>query len=346
MPGDLALVTGGSGFVGGAIVRHLVAAGRAVRALARSDEAASALARAGAEPVHGDVLDPGSLEAAARGCAVVYHAAGVNALCRRDPGPMYRTNVFGSELIVRAAAAAGVRRVVHTSSAATIGEAPGAVGRETTRHRGWYLSHYERSKHLGERRALDVAADQGIEIVCVNPSSVQGPGRTTGTARLILDVVNGRLPVAVDTVLSFVDVEDCALGHLLAEERGRPGERYLLNGATLTTRAALRMLEEVTGVHPRVRFLPGWVARPVGALAEAWGRVRGREVPLCREAVRTLLHGHRYDGSGAERELGLSYTPAAETFRRTLAWYEERGLVARTSPPPDRGPSPDDEAPT
>lgn len=331
MAGDLALVTGGSGFVGGAIVRHLVAAGREVRALARSEEAARALEQAGALPVFGDVLDPRSLEKAARGCAVVYHAAGVNALCKRDPGPMYRANVMGSELVVRAAAAAGARRIVHTSSAATIGEERGTVGREDTPHRGSYLSNYERSKHLAERRVLALAATEGIEAVCVNPSSVHGPGRTAGTARLILDAANGRLPVAVDTVLSFVDVEDCALGHLLAEQRGRPGERYLLNGATLTTRDALRMLAEVAGLRPRVRFLPAWVAPPVGVLAQSWARVRGREVPLCPEAVRTLLHGHRYDGSRAERELGLRYTAARETLRRTLAWYAARGLVPPTS---------------
>jgi dihydroflavonol-4-reductase len=240
---------------------------------------------------------------------------------------MYAANVDGSANIVRAAAGAGVERLVHTSSASAIGEPRGVVGREDTPHRGSYLSHYERSKHLAERTVLALAGDLGLDVVCVNPSSVQGPGRTTGSARLLVGVATGRLALLVDTTISLVDVADCIQGHLLAAERGAPGERYLLSGVTVTTREAVAMLERLWGLPRRVRWAPAAVARAGGACVEAAGWFLRREVPVCREAVRTLLHGHRYDGSQAERELGLRYTPLEETLERTLSWYAERGLV-------------------
>jgi dihydroflavonol-4-reductase len=330
--GDPVLVTGGSGFVGRGVVERLLAEGRRVRALARSDAAAAALADAGAESVLGDVLDPPSLRDAVEGCAGVFHVAGVNAMCLRDPRPMMRTNVEGPSNVLRAAAAAGVPRVVLTSSAAAIGEPPGTIGREDSPHRGWFLSRYERSKHQGERAGVALAAELGIEVVVVNPSSVQGPGRTGGSARLLLELVNGRLPALVDTTISIVDVRDCALGHALAETRGRPGERYLLNGASMTTREAVEIVRRLWGRPRRVRWVRPAVARAGGAAAEGFGRLLRRDVPVCREAVRTLLHGHRYDGSRAGRDLGLRYTPIEETLERALTWYAERGLIPAREP--------------
>ncbi|HWO69396.1 MAG TPA: SDR family NAD(P)-dependent oxidoreductase [Actinomycetota bacterium] len=326
MAGDV-LVTGGSGFVGGAVLARLVAEGRSVRALARSGDAARAVEAAGARAVRGDVLDPSSLLEAMRGCDVVFHAAGVNAMCLPDPGPMLRTNVEGTANVLRAAAAAGVRRVVHTSSASAIGEPAGTVGREDTPHRGAYLSAYERSKHLAERRALELGRALGVDVVCVNPASVQGPGRVTGTARLLLAAARGRLPFLVDARFSVVDVADCAEGHLLAERRGAPGERYLLAGATLTVREALDLFARVAGFRPRAWFLPPRAALGIAGAVELAAGLLGRRAPVCREMVRTLLHGHAYDGSRAERELGLRYTPVEETLRRALEWYAARGLL-------------------
>src|SRR5919204_3261119 len=153
------LVTGGSGFIGGALVEALVSVGRPVRALARSEHAAQALRGRGAEPVTGDVLDPGSLARAMDGCCAVYHAAGVNTFCLADPKPMERVNVDGSANVIAAAAAASVSRVIYTSSAAAIGEVHGTVGNEGSAHRGWFMSEYERTKHLAELRVLHDAAD-------------------------------------------------------------------------------------------------------------------------------------------------------------------------------------------
>jgi dihydroflavonol-4-reductase len=324
---ETAFVTGGTGFLGGAIVERLVAQGRAVRALARSDEAARKLRALEAEPVRGDVLDRGALADAMRGCGVVYHAAGVNAFCLLDPSALFEVNVQGSLNAVQAAADACVRRVVYTSSAATIGEAHGTQGSESSPHRGWFLSSYERSKFEAERAVLAAARELEVEVVSVNPASVQGPGRATGTARLLLDYLNGRLKTVVDATISLVDIADCTEGHMLAEARGEPGERYVLSGGTLTVRDGVRLLERLTGVAGTVRSLPPAVAMAAAAVVETGARLRRKNPRLCRELVRTALHGHAYDGSRAARELGLRYTPVEETIRRALDWFVEQGLV-------------------
>jgi dihydroflavonol-4-reductase len=321
------LVTGGSGFLGGKIVERLLADGRTVKGLARSDDSARALGVLGAEPVRGDVLDQEALTAAMRGCEVVYHAAGVNALCFRDTSPLFEVNVRGSRNVVQAAAAAGVRRVVYTSSAATLGEARGTIGSETSPHRGSFLSSYERSKFEAERAVLAAARETGIEVVCMNPASVQGPGRATGSTRLLLDYLNGKLKAIVDSTISLVDIADCTEGHLLAELRGAAGERYVLSGATLTVGEGIQLLEHLTGVGEPVRTLPPAVATAAAVAVEAAARLRRKTPRVCRDLVRTALHGHSYDGSKAARELGLRYTPVEETIRRTVDWFHEEGLV-------------------
>ncbi|HZB35092.1 MAG TPA: NAD-dependent epimerase/dehydratase family protein [Gaiellaceae bacterium] len=327
-----AFVTGGTGFLGGAIVERLLADGRIVKTIARSDESAHALRTLGAEPVRGDILDAEALTAAMRGCEVVYHAAGVNALCLRDPSPLFEVNVRGSRNVVYAAAAAGVRRVVYTSSAAAVGEARGTVGTETSPHRGWFLSSYERSKFEAEQAVLRAARETGIEVICANPASVQGPGRATGSTKLLLDYLNGKLKAIVDSTISLVDIADCTEGHLLAEVRGEPGERYVLSGATVTVREGIQLLDRLTGIDEPVRALPPAVATAAAVAVETAARLRRTTPRVCRDLVRTALHGHSYDGSRAERELGLSYTPLEETIRRTVGWFLEQGLVDRRLP--------------
>jgi dihydroflavonol-4-reductase len=240
---------------------------------------------------------------------------------------MQRMNVDGAVAAVRAAAQAGVRRLVHTSSAATLGEAPGTVGDERTPHRGWYLSTYERTKTGGERAALDAAREVGQDIVCVNPSSVQGPGRAGGTGRFLLAFLDGRLKVFVPTVVSLVDIDDCVSGHLLACAHGAAGERYVLNGMTLPIEDALALAADVAGVQVRPRLVPRGVATVAAAAVERGFKLLGRHPPVCREMVRTLLHGHRYDGSRAERELGLRYTEPRETIAKTVVWARAEGLI-------------------
>jgi dihydroflavonol-4-reductase len=280
----------------------------------------------------GDLLDEGSLARGMKGCAVAYHVAAVNTHCPGDPDTLLRVNVGGAEAAVRAAAKAGVPRVVYTSSAASLGEPPGTVGREDTEHRGTFLSLYERSKLEGEQAVLAAARQLGVEVVSVNPSSVQGPGRSEGTGKFLIAYLNGKLPVFVDTHISILDIDDCTEGHLLAAERGRPGARYVLNGATITSTEALDIVSGLSGVRQRIRMLPPAVVRAAASVAEALARMKGRPATLCRARADTILHGHRYDGSLATRELGLTYTPVEETFRKTIEWAVGEGLVTRPLP--------------
>ncbi len=322
-------VTGGSGFIGGALIDSLRERGDEVWALARSDAAARKVSARGARVVRGHVLEEDVLATGMGGCDLAFHVAGINSHCPEDPEAMLRVNVEGAAAAVRAAAHVGVPRLVYTSSAASVGEAEGTVGREDSPHRGSYLSVYDRSKHEGERAVFAAAEELGIEVVAVNPSSVQGPGRSSGNGKIAIDYLNGKLPVFVDTHLSLVDIADCVRGHLLAAERGRPGRRYLLNGATITSQEALDIVSGLSGVRERVRILPAPVARSAAAVVESAYKVRGRTPSLCRARVRTILHGHRYDGTLACRELGLRYTSVEDTFARVIDWAQDEGLVAR-----------------
>ncbi len=328
-----AFLTGGSGFVGGALLRRLTAGGTEVVAAARTDAAAETVAALGARPVRVDLTDTGATAEAMRGCDVVFHVAGLNRLCPRDEAALYAVNVDLASSVVRAAADAGVARVVHTSSAATLGEETGTIGREGSPHRGRFLSPYERTKYLGEHAVLALGRELGIDVVSVNPSSVQGPGRETGTGRLFLRIARARTAVLFRGWISLVDVEDCAEGHALAAERGRPGERYVLCGAALPVADAVELLRARTGRPEHVVWVPRAAVRALVPVSAAVARLsRGDDPPVCPAAVRTLLHGHRYDGSRATEELGLRYTALADTLDRTLAWAAERRMLPPAAP--------------
>jgi dihydroflavonol-4-reductase len=318
-------VTGGSGVVGAAVVRHLAEAGHDVRALARTEAASEKVTALGAEPVSGDVLDPQSLVELVSDAEYVFHLAGVNEMCSSDLGHMDRVNIVGTSNIRDICAARGVRRLIHTSSAVAIGEKHGTVGSETSPHRGHYLSRYERSKHISERLVLE--GGTGLEVVCVNPASVQGPGRATGTGKLILDVMRGKLPFLLDTTVSIVDIDDCARGHVLAADLGRPGDRYLLSGISISVGQALAVVARVSGITRKPRFLPGPVASVLGGGVELGAKALKRAPSMCREMVRVMRHGHQYDGSKATRELGLGYTPLDDTIVRTVDWFRAQGLL-------------------
>lgn len=323
------LVTGAAGYIGGAVARALAERGDEVVGLAHSDAAAEVLTGRGLEVVRGDLLDPLSLERAAAGCELVFNAAGVNSHCPKQPEHLLRVNAAGPGNVVRAAARAGVARVVHTSSATTIGEAEGTVGREDSPHRGSYLSLYDRAKLEGERAAFAAGEEHGVDVIALNPSSVQGPPRKGGNGAIIIAFLNGRLRAFVDTYLSLVDIEDATAAHLLAAERGRAGERYILNGATITTAEAMGILVDLSGVTERPVVLPAGLARAVSSVTEVAFRLAGGVSPICRARVDTILHGHRYDGSRAAREFGFTYTPVRDTFARIVEWAVSEGHVTR-----------------
>ena len=258
------------------------------------------------------------------GCEVVYHIAGLVRFCPQLPDRLYQVNVEGTRNVVRAARRAGVRRLVHTSSVVALGEEPGTIGSEATRHRGYYLSHYGRSKHQAEEAAFAEAGD--MEVVVVNPSSVQGAARSTGSGGLLLQAVNGRFKYLVDTPISIVDTDDCARGHLAAEQRGIAGQRYVLSGFTISLRQAVALMGDLTGRRYRIRFIPRSLLAPAGAVADTLGKYVD-SVPLCRETVNLMRYGASYDGSRARWELGLEYRSPRETFTRALESFREAGLT-------------------
>jgi dihydroflavonol-4-reductase len=323
------LITGATGFVGGLLAARLVAEGRQVRALVRNPGDRERLPDPRVELAIGHLDDEESLARAADGCQVVYHVAGVNQLCLADPTPLYRANVEGTQRMLEAARRAGVRRVVHTSSAATLGGDGSSFLDETAGPPSEFTSHYARSKWEGEQVALGFDA---VEVVVVNPSSVQGPGRTTGTAGVFIGYLNGRLPFDLPARFGLCYTLDCVNGHLLAEAKGRPGQRYVLNTDTLTNSEAIDLIAVISGLTDTPRTLPLPLAMGAAAVAEAVGRVRGRQPKLCRESVRTLGHPHLYDGSRATRELGLHYTPVRQALEATVRWYVQQGLVTRKLP--------------
>lgn len=320
-------LTGATGFIGGALLDRLTTDGRSVLALVRSEPASPRLDRTSVDTVIGDITDEDGLSAAMAGCATVFHVAGLNAMCLRDRSALEHVNVDGTMTVIRAAARAGVDRVVYTSSAASIGEPRGTVGIESTVHRGSYITSYERSKHLAELAAFHEAALAGVELVAINPSSVQGPGRAGGTARILLAYLRGRLRFAIDTRMDLVFIDDVVDAHLLAESSGAPGHRYLVSGWTTTVAEAIVMLTTVTGQEHRVRYFPSPLLFGAGWVIGAWCRLILRDAPFCLEMVRMLRHGHAYDGSLIEREWGFSYTPPEEWLARTVEWYRSSGLL-------------------
>ncbi|GMQ93733.1 MAG: NAD-dependent epimerase/dehydratase family protein [Acidimicrobiia bacterium] len=298
-----------------------------MRALARSEAAAVAVSGHGAEPVIGDVFDAEALAGGMWGVDTVYHAAGVNETCSRDPRAMDRVNIDGSVAVIRAAAATGVRRVVYTSSAAAIGESEGMIGVEHIAHSGEFLSPYARSKYLAEEAVASEAELLGVDLVIVSPSSVQGPGRATGSAALLLRVLNAKRPTLVETMMSIVDIQDCTAGHMNAAKFGRAGERYILSGATITATEAVDLLTDAVGRQISPRWVSRGLVRSLGIPAVRVVAVVRPSLGVCPELLRTLLHGHRFDGSKAASDLRFTYTEASETIARTVKWFRDEGLI-------------------
>jgi dihydroflavonol-4-reductase len=326
-----AFVTGGTGFVGGAVVRRLLEAGYEIRALVRPGTDTRQLDGVPVERVEGDVRDAGSLRRGVGGCDHVFHVAALYSFWGHPWDDFYQVNVEGTRRVLEAARDGGVERIVHTSSVAALGTNAdhSPATEETPSSLEDRIGTYQRSKFLGQEIAREFAR-QGLPVVIVNPSTPVGVGdhKPTPTGQVIVDYLNGRMPAYVDTGLNIVDVEDVAAGHLLAAERGRIGERYILGGENLSLKQVLDLLAEISG-RPRVRY------RIPNALALAWSyvdvtlaRLNPRRIPAATPAkVRMSYHYEFYDPSKAIRELGLPQTPAREALRKAVDWYRSHGYA-------------------
>jgi dihydroflavonol-4-reductase len=329
------LVTGATGFVGSAVLRHLIRRGDAVRALVRPEADRQNLAGLPVELVPGDLRDPASLARAVRGCQAVFHVAACYALWLPDPRTMYLINVEGTRNLLRAAEAAGVGRVVYTSTVGVLGLPPdGRPGtEETPATLADMVGDYKRSKFLAEAEARAAAA-RGAPVVIVNPSTPVGPRdlKPTPTGQLIVDFLNGRMPAYVDTGLNLVDVEDVAAGHLLAAERGRVGERYILGHRNMTLGEILACLGRIAGRRPPRLRLPHAAVLPLAYASEALARLTGRPPRIPLAGARMARRRMFFDPAKAVRELDLPQRPVEEALRAAVAWFRDHGYA----PPPAR----------
>jgi dihydroflavonol-4-reductase len=331
-----ALVTGATGFVGAAVARALLAQGWQVRALVRGGSDRRNVATLAAEQVVGDLTDAASLEQALAGCEAAFHVAADYRLWAPHPQELYRTNVDGTGYLLEAAQRAGVRRIVYTSSVATVGlPALGGPGTEAAPVGLCdMIGHYKRSKFLAEERARQAAA-RGVPVVIVNPSTPIGPGdvKPTPTGQIVLDAARGRTPAYVDTGLNIVHVDDVAAGHLLAFHRGRIGERYILGGEDMTLREILTTIAQLAGRSPPRIRLPHAAVLPVAYVSQLYARLTGRPTRVTVEGVRMARKRMFFSSDKAVRELGYRWRPPGEAFADALRWFRTNGYLTDEAPP-------------
>lgn len=317
-------VTGSTGFIGASITRELLKDGREVRVLVRQGSDTSNLRGLDVEFWKGDLRDRESLRSGLKGCDVLYHAAADYRLWTKTPDEMYRINVAGTESILEVALDGGLSRVVYTSSVGTLGNpGDGTPGTEDTPVTlADMVGPYKKSKFLAERVA-ERFVSKGLPLVVVNPSTPVGPRdiKPTPTGKIVVDFLKRKMPAYLDTGLNIIAVEDCARGHILAEQKGRIGQKYILGNVNLTLRDIFRVLEEITGLPaPRVRlpYMPILVAAYIN---EGFSRITGREPLIPLAGVQMASKFMYFDSSRSVQELGLPQTSVKEALLRAVEWF-------------------------
>jgi dihydroflavonol-4-reductase len=326
------LLTGATGFVGAAVARCLLQRGMTLRFLVRERSDPRNLEGLAGDRVTGDLGDPASLPRAVAGCEALFHVAADYRLWVRDPASIYRANVDGTVALMRAAAAAGIPRIVYTSSVAVLGlPSSGAPADEDTPVAlDDMIGHYKRSKFLAEQAVRDLAVREGLPVVIVNPSTPVGPRdiKPTPTGRMIRDAALGRMPAFVDTGLNVVHVDDVAEGHWLAFERGRVGERYVLGGTDMNLREILAVIAEAAGRRaPRIQ-LPRRALFPLAYAVEGWARTVSRREPLFTvDGLRMAAKRMYFSSAKAKRELGYGPRPGSDGLVDAVRWLRETGVL-------------------
>jgi len=326
-----ALVTGATGFVGAAVARALLAQDVELRLLTRAQSDRANIDDLPVETVIGDLRDEASLRKAVAGCDAVFHVAADYRLWTPKPQEMYDANVDGSRNLVRAAADAGVERIIYTSSVAALGvPKDGGLGDEDTPVTlDDMIGHYKRSKFLAEAAVMELA-DEGAPVIVVNPSAPVGPRdiKPTPTGRMVIEAATGRIPAYLDTGLNVVHVEDVAVGHLLAHRVGKFGERYILGGRNMTLAEILTEIAALAGRKAPTIKLPHGLVLPVAMVVEGWARLIGGGEPFVTiDAVRMAKKRMFYSTVKAERELGYAPRPPEEGLRDALEWFRARGML-------------------
>ena len=324
---DTVLVTGASGFVGSSVARKLHDKGFDVRVLVRSSSPRGNLADTPFEVVEGDMRDAASMRRAMQGARYFFHVAADYRLWAPDPEEIVRNNREGTRIVMEAAQDAGVERIVYTSSVATLKPLDPHAD-ETSRHTEQSaIGAYKRSKVVAERLVERMIKENGLQAVIVNPSTPIGPRdiKPTPTGRIIVEAASGRMPAFVDTGLNLVHVDDCADGHILALEKGKIGEVYILGGQDVSLREMLGAMSPFTGRKaPRVQ-LPRTPLFPLAFGAEAFARITGKEPFLTADALRMAKYRMYFSSAKAERELGFKARPYVEALKDAVAWFRQAG---------------------
>jgi dihydroflavonol-4-reductase len=327
----LAFVTGATGFVGSHVARALAAQGADLRLLVRSGSDLRNIQELQAERVMGDLRDAASLKKAVAGCDVVFHVAADYRLWVRDPDEMYRSNVEGTKAILEASRENKVRRVVYTSSVATMGfQSNGHLANEESPvSLANMIGPYKRSKYMAEELAIE-AGKSGMDVVVVNPTTPVGERdiKPTPTGRIVVDFLKKKFPAYVDTGLNLVDVAECAQGHIAALEKGRSGERYILGGENLTLKQILDRLADITGLpSPKIK-VPYVVALATGVVDQVvTGYIRNREPRATIDAVRMGRKKMFVSSGKAEHDLGWKTVPVDAALRRAVEWFRANGYA-------------------
>ena len=327
-----AFITGGTGFLGSHVARVLAEQGADLRLLVRPGSDLRNLQALNAETASGDLRDPASLETAMAGCDTVFHVAADYRLWVRDPDEMYRSNVEGTRALLEAAGRKGVRRVVYTSSVATMGFTSSGrpADEDSPVALGDMIGHYKRSKFMAEQIAMELGRRGEMNVVTVNPTTPVGEQdiKPTPTGRIVVDFLKRKFPAYVETGLNLVDVRECARGHVAALEKGRSGERYILGGENLTLKQILDKLGMITGLpSPRVK-LPYIFAFATGVIDEViTGRMLQKEPRATIDTVRMGAKMMFASSTKAERELGWKIVPVEDALRRAVDWFRANGYV-------------------
>jgi len=323
------LITGASGFVGSAVLRKLIGAGHEVRALVRVNSDRRNLAGLDVELFEGDLGDPVSLKRAVAGCNRLFHVAADYRLWIPNPDYMYNINVVGSTNLLRFAAEAGADRIVYTSSVAALGltQDGSPANEETPVIPEKIIGHYKRSKYLAEQEVLKLFSDEQVPVILVNPSTPVGPRdiKPTPTGKIIVDTLNRRMPAYVDTGLNIVHVDDVAAGHLLASEKGKFGEKYILGGEDMTLKQILDVICDIAGLAPPRIRIPHNAVLPIAWLAECWARVSGREPMATVDGVRMARKKMYFSSDKAKNVLGYSARPARQGLADAIDWFRDNG---------------------
>ncbi len=319
-------ITGSTGVVGKPLLRKIVDQGHNVFALSRSQNNDNFFSDLGVKKIEGDLFTEAIYDELSD-CNIdaIFHIAGVNKMCSKNPEGMFKANIEGTKEMLQLGNRLKIKKFIYTSSAVTLGEEIGTVGNELSDHRGYFLSKYEESKFLAEKEAFDY--DKGFEFVSVNPSSVQGPGRVSGTAKLLISTLNKTYPPLIRNNISIVDIDDCTDGHYQALLNGKDNQRYVLNSFQTTSEELLSKLKSLSEWSGRPIYIPKLGLKIIAPLGDLYKSASNSTPLICSESARVLTHGHIYDGSKAGDNLNLSYIDLETFMKKTINWLIDESYV-------------------